>query len=92
MCTASAVALVAAWRDHSAISLTAALMVVGLGIADYGVILGDSRDSVPLFLLLLVVGLERRSWWRLAPCVAAAALTLLLPFLVPAVFSGQALL
>jgi hypothetical protein len=92
MCAASAVALIAVWRDHSAISLTAALMVVGLGVADYGVILGDSRDSAPLFLLLLVAGLERRSWWRLAPCVAAAAMTLLLPFLIPGVFAGTALL
>jgi len=92
MCTAAAVALISVWRDHSAISLTAALMVIGLGVADYGVIQGDSRDSVPLFLLLLVAGLERRSWWRLGPCVAAAVMTVLMAFLLPGIFAPQALL
>jgi hypothetical protein len=92
MCTASAVALISIWWDRSALSLMAALTVFGMGIADYGVLQGDTRDSAPLFLLLLAVGLERRSWWRLAPCAAAAAMTLLLPLLVPEIFSGQALL
>lgn len=86
MFAAIAVALISLWWDRSAVALTAALIALSLGIADYGPVIGDTRDSAPLFALLLAAGLQRRNWWVLAPTVGAAALTLTMPFLVPGVF------
>ena len=88
MLVAVVVALFAVWRNRDAFSIGAALMALSLFVAGFQPVWGDTRDSLPVFALLLTAGLVNRRRLELLPCVAAAAMTALIPFAIPGVLTG----
>ena len=83
MLAAAVAALIAAWRKRSLFNIAATLMAASLFFAGFQPLWGDTRDSLPLFALLLVAGLEQRRRFDLAICVAAATMTVLIPLAIP---------
>lgn len=81
-------ALLAVWRNRDAFSIAAALMALSLFVAGFEPVWGDTRDSLPVFALLLCAGLVNRRRLELVPCVAAAAMTLLIPFAIPGILTS----
>ena len=67
----------------SAASVAAVLFSVVLTVIVFGDQWGDSRYGLPLFALLLLVGLERRSRFALTICTFVAALTIFVPMAIP---------
>ncbi len=80
------VAVLSLRRDLSALSFAAALLALSLSVAGYEPVWGDTRDSLPVFALLLVSGLEHRRGVNLWICGAAAGMTALIPLAIPGVF------
>ncbi len=80
MLLATAAALRTLRSGVSALSVAVSLLAASLLVAPFNDIWGDARDSLPVLALLLIIGLERRDRTALGICVAAAAMTALIPF------------
>jgi energy-coupling factor transporter transmembrane protein EcfT len=80
---AVAMAVVAVIRRVTVLSVAVALFAASLLVLTFGDEASYTRLSLPLFSLLLLIGLERR--WRpaLAVCLAATAMTFALPAAFP---------
>jgi hypothetical protein len=83
---ATAAAVLSMRRRLSVLSIGAVLLALSVAIGRFSPIWGDTRDSLPVFALLLVIGLENRSRLNLSICVAAAAMTALIPVAIPGIF------
>jgi hypothetical protein len=70
----------------SAQTIAAVLIALTLPIAGFGPIWGATRISLPLFALLLTIGLENRTKLNVCICTTAAGMTLLMTLAVPGVF------
>jgi len=76
-------ALILVWRNRSTFAIAAMLVGVSMFFSGFQPIWGDTRDSLPVLALLLVAGLEQQHRAVLGICVAAAAMTALIPFAIP---------
>jgi hypothetical protein len=86
MIAAVALALWSAVRRPDALSIAAAGFALALSIGSFAPIWSDARDSLPVFSLLLVLGLRDGRRLNLGVCVAAAVMTLVL-LLLPGVLA-----
>ncbi len=86
MIVAVAAALLSLRRQVTAANVAAALFALTVLVAPFNDAWGDARDSLPMLALLLVIGLERREPAWLGICVAAAAMTALVPLAIPGSF------
>ncbi len=68
------------WRRATAAGVTALLFGLSLLVLVFGDPWSYTRLSAPMFAVLLLAGLEQRSRPALLVCVAAAAMTVLMPF------------
>ncbi len=66
-------------RGVSATSIAAALLAASVLVAPFNDGWGNARDSLPLLALLLMLGLERKDRTALGICLAAVAMTALIP-------------
>jgi hypothetical protein len=76
---AMAVAVRLAWRRVTAASLAAVLFAASLTLLLFSDEWNDTRLSAPLFVVVLLVGLEQRDRLAVRVCALAAALTVLIP-------------
>jgi len=83
---ATAAAVLSMRRRLSVLIIGAVLLALSVAIGRFSPIWGDTRDSLPVFALLLVIGLENRSRLNLSICVAAATMTALIPVAIPGIF------
>ncbi len=83
---ACAVAFDSAHRRLTVTSAAACALAISVLLPTMGDVWSDTRDSAPLFALLLVDGLHRRDRRSVLICAVAAAMTLLIPFAVPGSF------
>lgn len=75
-------------RGISIPGVAACGVAIGILLPTFGDPWSDTRVSAPLFALLLVEGLQRRSRWTLLLCAAVTSMTLLIPSSLPGVLSG----
>jgi hypothetical protein len=85
---ATAAAVLSLRRRSSALSIGAVLLALSVAIGRFSPIWGDTRDSLPVFALLLVIGLENRNRLNVSICLAAATMTALIPVAVPGIFAS----
>jgi hypothetical protein len=71
-----------AYQRLEATSVAAVLFAATLAVITFGDQWGTTRYTAPLFGTLVIVGLQRRSRSSLGICAAAAAMTVLLPWVV----------
>ena len=83
---ASAAAFDSARRRLTVTSAAVAAVAISVMLPTMGDVWSDTRDSAPLFALLLVDGLHRRDRRSILISAAAAAMTLLIPLAVPGSF------
>jgi hypothetical protein len=86
MIAATVAAFASLRRGLTVMSAAAAMFGLTVLVAPFNDAWGDARDSLPLLVLLLVLGLERRDRTVLGICLAAAAMTALIPFGIPGPF------
>ncbi len=83
---ASGAAAWSALRRVTVINAAACALALGVLVPTLGDVWSDARLSLPLFALLLVDGLHQRNRCAVAIGTAAAAMTVLIPFAIPAAF------
>jgi hypothetical protein len=83
---ATVAALMSLRQRVTIISLGTCALAVGVLVPTLGDVWSDTRLSAPLFALLLVDGLQRRDRRSVLISTAAAAMTILIPFMVPGAF------
>jgi hypothetical protein len=83
---ATVTALMSLRQRVTIISLGTCALAVGVLVPTLGDVWSDTRLSAPLFALLLVDGLQRRDRRSVLISTAAAAMTILIPFMVPGAF------
>jgi hypothetical protein len=83
---ACAAAFVSVRRRLTITSAAVCAVAISVLLPTMGDVWSDTRDTAPLFALLLVDGLHRRNRSSVVICLAAAAMTLLIPLAVPGSF------
>jgi len=83
---ACAAALVSVRRKVTITSAAACALALSVVLPTMGDVWSDTRDTAPLFAVLLVDGLLRRDRRAVLICVAAAAMTVFVPIAIPGTF------
>lgn len=83
---ASGTAVWSLCRRVTVINAAACALALGVLVPTLGDVWSDSRLSAPLFALLLLDGLHQRNRLAVGVGTAAAAMTILIPFMVPGAF------
>jgi hypothetical protein len=73
-------------RRVTVLNAAACALALGVLVPTLGDVWSDARLSAPLFVLLLADGLHQRNRFAVGVGTAAAAMTVLMPFMIPGAF------